>query len=185
MRKRNRVVGIAPYINEATGEVIEFEIRESDEPERDRNFHKLFWNHFKPVLNSIANTKTKLFLWIIENAKRDNMLLYSYRQISAKTGISYRTVADTMKSLLDTDFIRKHDSGYYMINPDIIFKGTYQRRIVALRQYKQLEQENALPYEEKKLKEIRKNITRLQRQEQRIEKKIQLSKFCEDMDELA
>lgn len=168
MRKANRVVGTASYVDGSTGEIKEMQIMETEVYNKDSNFHKLFLNKFVSALELVANQKTKLCYWIITNMNRDNMLLYSYRQIAAKTGISYGTVADTMKTLQGADFLRKHDSGYYIINPAIIFKGTYQRRSIALSKYYESQQGEKLSSEEKRLQEIQKSLAKLQRQEKRL-----------------
>ena len=77
-------------------------------------------------------------LLIIDNINKDNQLLYSYRQISEITGISYSVVAETVKALLDADFLRKHGK-VLIVNPDIIFKGSAIRRANILHTYSQAE----------------------------------------------
>ncbi len=181
MKKGNRIIGTESYVNTNTGEIVNMQIMETDVAEKDTNFHKLFLGSFVSTLELIGNQKTKLFCWIITNTTKDNLLLYSYRQISDKTGISYRTVADTMKNLQDTDFLRKHSSGYYIINPNIIFKGSYQRRCIALKNYAEAEQGEKMLSEEKRLKDIEKSISKLQREEQKIRKKIDLEKALGEM----
>lgn len=182
MRKSNKVIGTTSYINRETGEIKEMPVVETDIYEKDSNFHKLFLQEFISALELVANQKTKLCYWIITNMNRDNMLLYSYRQIADKTGISYGTVADTMKTLLEKDFLRRHSSGYYIINPGILFKGTYQRRSIALGKYYECEKGESLHSEEKRLQDIQKTIAKLQRQEKRIQKGLDMAKAFEESD---
>lgn len=182
MRKRNKVIGTTSYINRETGEIKEMQVVETDVYEKDSNFHKLFLQDFISALELVANQKTKLCYWIITNMNRDNMLLYSYRQIADKTGISYGTVADTMKTLQEADFLRKHSSNCYIVNPGILFKGTYQRRSIALGKYYESEQGEKLASEEKRLQDIQKSIAKLQRQEKRIQKGLDMAKSFEEND---
>ena len=182
MRKRNKVIGTTSYINRETGEIKEMQVVETDDYEKDSNFHKLFLQDFISALELVANQKTKLCYWIITNMNRDNMLLYSYRQIADKTGISYGTVADTMKTLQETDFLRRHSSNCYIVNPGILFKGTYQRRSIALGKYYESEQGKRLASEEKRLQDIQKSIAKLQRQEKRIQNVLQVAKSLKESD---
>ncbi len=182
MRKRNKVVGTTSYINRETGEIKEMEVIEADIYEKDSNFYKLFLQDFISALDLIANKKTKLCYWILTNMNRDNMLLYSYRQIADKTGISYGIVADTMKTLQEADFLCRQSSNCYIINPGILFKGTYQRRSIALSKYYECEQGKKLSSEEKRLQDIQKSIAKLQRQEKRIQKGLDMAKSFEESD---
>ena len=133
---KTRVVGTQTYINATTGEFREMQVLESLENDKDFNFHKLFMKDFIRAIDIVSNKKTKVCYWIIDNINKDNQILYSYRQISEKTGISYSVVAETVKALLDADFLRKHGK-VLMVNPDIIFKGSATRRANILHTYTQ------------------------------------------------
>lgn len=181
MKKKNRIIGTQSFYNSHTGELVEMQIMDSDVNERDSNFHKLFLRSFVTALEDggIMNQKTSLCFWILSNLTRDNLLLYTYRQIADKKGISYKTVADTMKRLLDTDFLRKHSSGYYMVNPDIIFKGSYQRRCMAYQIYSQLSSDDITNSQELQLQNLQSKISRLQKQEEKLKNKIEYTKLTQ------
>lgn len=100
----------------------------------DRNFYKVFMSDFLYCLDKIGNQKTKIFCWVINNMDKDNRFSYTYRQIAKETGVSYSVVAETMRTLLDADFFRK-DGKVLIINPDVLFKGTFKRRQQVCRQY--------------------------------------------------
>ena len=143
-----------------TGEIKEENI--NSEPEKDRNFYKVFPQFFR-TLDHIANQKVRLLIWIIRNLKGLNRLSSSYRHMAKATNISYATVAETMRELQKRDFLRKHNAGYYIINPNIIFKGTRQRRSAACVEFNELKRGiNAT--EEKLLADINKKIMRLQKE---------------------
>lgn len=181
MKKKNRVVGTQSFYNSSTGELVEMQLMESDITEKDSNFHKLFLPQFIAALEegAILNQKTALCFWILSNLTKDNLLLYTYRQIAEKKGVSYKTVADTMKQLLQTDFIRKHSSGYYMVNPNIVFKGSYQRRCRAWNIYNQLAPDQAVNSQEIQLQNIQNKISRLRKQEETLKNKIEYTKLLE------
>lgn len=135
---KTRVIGTQQYVNVNTGELREMQVIESTEDNKDFNFHKLFMRDFIRAIDIVSNKKTKICYWIIDNINKDNQLLYSYRQISEITGISYSVIAETVKALLDADFLRKHGK-VLIVNPDIIFKGSAIRRANILHTYSQAE----------------------------------------------
>ena len=135
---KTRVIGTQQYVNVNTGELREMQVIESTEDNKDFNFHKLFMRDFIRAIDIVSNKKTKICYWIIDNINKDNQLLYSYRQISEITGISYSVVAETVKALLDADFLRKHGK-VLIVNPDIIFKGSAIGRANILHTYSQAE----------------------------------------------
>ena len=135
---KTRVIGTQQYVNVNTGELREMQVIESTEDNKDFNFHKLFMRDFIRAIDIVSNKKTKICYWIIDNINKENQLLYSYRQISEITGISYSVVAETVKALLDADFLRKHGK-VLIVNPDIIFKGSAIRRANILHTYSQAE----------------------------------------------
>lgn len=162
-KKKTRVLGTQSYINPNTGEIIDMQVIETEDSNKDFNFHKMFMKDFISALELVGNQKTKVCYWIIDNINKDNMLLFSYRQISEKTGISLDTVAKTVKALIDADFLRK--SGKILIvNPEIIFKGSAQRRANILHTYKQAETGDAEMDTRKRIDAIQATIAGLTRQ---------------------
>lgn len=155
--KKVKVIGTEQYLNISTGEVQNMGVVSIEE--RDFNFHKVWMRNFISTLEIIGNQKAKVCFWIIDNLNKENQLLYTYRGISDATGISLDTVAKTMKVLLDADFLRKGDVGY-IINPDILFKGSRSGRMNILNEY------HSQPYtpisNEKKIKNLEQIIAKLQ-----------------------
>lgn len=133
-KTKTRVIGTQSYINPDTGELLDMQVIESEESNKDFNFHKLFMKDFIRAIDIVSNKKTKVCYWVIDNINKDNQLLFSYREIAEKTGISYSVIAETIKALQDADFLRKSGK-VLMVNPDIIFKGGAQRRANILHTY--------------------------------------------------
>ena len=150
-RKKVKVIGTEQYINAETGELKEMQVVSVEE--RDCNFHKLWLRHIIDSLDLIGNQKTRLCFWIIEHLNRDNMLLYTYQNIANETGISLFTVKQTMKTLVECNFLKKRSAGCYIVNPDVIFKGGKSDRMNVLIQYQ--EAREPLKEETDKLKLIK------------------------------
>lgn len=146
--------------------------------EKDSGFHKIFLEDFTESLSSIANQKTKIFCWIIKNMKKNsNEFNFSYTQISEKAEASYATVAETMETLQEKDFLRRRSSGSYIINPDIIFWGSYGKRVQAYKAYHELEVKKDKDYEQKQLEKTNREIRKLQARAERLQKNIDLKNF--------
>lgn len=136
-QKKMKVVGTQQFINVQTGEVEDFQVTSIEE--RDFNFHKVWMKNFINTLDLVGNQKTKLCFWIIDNLNKENQLCMTYRQISEKTNISLETVRITMKLLLEADFLRRVNTGCYVVNPDVLFKGSRSGRLNVLNTYTDIE----------------------------------------------
>ena len=176
---KTRVIGTQQYVNVNTGELREMQVIESTEDNKDFNFHKLFMRDFIRAIDIVSNKKTKICYWIIDNINKDNQLLYSYRQISEKTGISYSVVAETVKALLDADFLRKHGK-VLIVNPDIIFKGSAVRRANILHTYAQAERGNEQADLELRISNLQNTIAGLNKQLEGLLEKASNSRTSND-----
>ena len=154
-----------------------------DDSNRDSNFHKLFLNNFISSIELVANQKTNLVLWLLKHMSTKNEISYTYREIAELTGTSYRTVADTMKTLLNADFLRKHSSGYYMINPDVIYKGSYNLRCATWKRYQDLPKAiDPLAKDRLRLQKIQNKISRLVLKEEDLSKRMEYFEFLEKLE---
>lgn len=166
---KTKIVGTETFINSQTGELIEMQVIESKERDKDFNFHKLFMKDFICALDIIGNQKMKVALWVINNINKNNQLLQSYRDIADETQISYVTVAKTMKTLLDADFLRK--SGKIMIvNPDILFKGTAKRRCDVLHTYKNADCGDPVESNKARIRNLEDMMLRITKQIEQLKK---------------
>lgn len=131
--KKVKVIGQQEYINAETGELESFSVTSIED--RDFNFHKVWMRNFISTLDIVGNQKTRLCMWIVDNINRENQLVGTMRGIADSSGMSLETVRVTMKILLDADFLRRVQNGVYIVNPDIVYKGSYGSRMNILNQY--------------------------------------------------
>lgn len=139
-RRNIKVIGTQKYIKASTGEVEEMQVMSIEE--RDANFHKIWMEHIINSIELIGNKKTKLAFWIINNLDKENKLSMTQREIAKKTGMSTRTVNQTISALIDSNFLIKKNSGTYRVNPDVLFKGGKSSRLNILIQYEEERKEN-------------------------------------------
>lgn len=140
--KKQKLVGVQEYLNPNTGELVPMQVVSIED--RDFNFHKVWLQHLVNSLDSISNQKLRLAFWIIENLNKENQLVMTQRQISDKSGMSLKTVQRTMKSLQEGNpaFLVKINGGAYMVNPDIIWKGSHKSRMGVVFDYADNVREN-------------------------------------------
>lgn len=175
MEKKAKITGQGMYLNLSTGEIINIPNPvKPDESGKDVNFYKIFLKRFDKVLDKIGNQKIRVFIWILEHLSWDNKLPYTFRQLSKETGASYAVVARTMKELQEIDFIRKHNTGSYIVNPDIIFRGTYQRRCQVAGEYERIKLEHQKSSYEDDLNSVQRKIRKLQKQEENLRQRIEI-----------
>lgn len=169
--KKVKYVGTETFINAETGEIMDMQV--SNVEERDFNFHKVWMRNFISTLEVVGNQKTKLSFWIIDHLDKENKLCMTYRQIADETGISLDTVRLTMAILLDGNFLRRVNQGCYIVNPDIMYKGSRTGRLNVLTQFSQAERVKAEPMtKEEKIDNIRASIATLQTQLQKLQEEI-------------
>jgi hypothetical protein len=147
-RKKVKVIGQETYINPKTGELKDMQV--IDIEERDFNFHKVWLQHILNSIDLIGNKKTKLAFWIIENLNKENQFIMTYRKIVEKTGFSIDTVKATMTALVESNFLVRVQTGVYIINPDVLFKGGKSDRANILLQYHSAKHEEEKPVIEEK-----------------------------------
>ena len=63
------------------------------------------------------------------------------RKIAKNSGISLYTVSETLKVLMDSNFLQKINSGAYRVNPNVLWKGGKSARMNVLFKYHQDEKE--------------------------------------------
>ena len=74
--KKVKVVGHVEYVNQATGEVEDFQVVRMED--RDFDFHKIWLGHVINSLDLIGNQKTKLAFWILDKSSKKSGILPIY-----------------------------------------------------------------------------------------------------------
>lgn len=136
-RKKVKIIGKETYIKQDTGEITDMQVINIEE--RDFNFHKIWLEHILTSIDIIGNQKTRLAFWIMNNLDKENRLIMTQRMIAEKTKMSTKTVTETLKALISSNFLQKVQSGVYRVNPNIVFKGGKNQRIDVLLQYRAIE----------------------------------------------
>lgn len=137
-RKKIKIIGKEIYVNQETREINEMQV--IDIEERDANFHKIWLRHILTSIDLIGNQKIKLAFWILDNMDSENQLIMSQREMARKNEISTKTVTQTLKILMEANFLQKiNNFGAYRVNPNVLWKGEKSARMNVLFKYHQNE----------------------------------------------
>ena len=85
-----------------------------------KNFWKCYLMDFLTVLGIIDSKQLDVFIYIVENTNSStNMFIGTYTKIAQDVGVSRPTIATIMKKLQENNFIKKVQSGLWLVNPNI------------------------------------------------------------------
>ncbi len=137
--KKQKIVGKQNYINQETGEIKEMLVV-NKYVEQDFNFHKIWLSDLLNIIEIIGTKKLKVIKHILNNMNtKDNTIYFTQRGLAKKLNLSLQTINDTIKILVESNFMKKIQTGVYQINPDIIIKGSTGKRVNLLIQYKNID----------------------------------------------
>lgn len=138
------------YIDPKTGELKTFVLKEQEV--KDYNFYK-YWPKNLVGFKKVATLNERDFLdWLIENSNRDNLILGTYQSMAKDTKHSSRFIEKAIHKMEDTDVIVKVQNGAYLLNPNVLFKGSTRRRIKVSIQYKELREKQQYYHQRSKIK---------------------------------
>ena len=136
--KKQKIIGKQNYINQETGEIIETVVIEKN-IEQDFNFHKVWIIDIMNIIGEMGNKKIKIIEYILENMNKDNIVYFTYSKLEKDVGVSRPIVVDTIKNLIEKNFMKRIQTGVYQVNPDLVVKGSTGKRINLLIQYKNID----------------------------------------------
>lgn len=132
-RKATKVVGTETYINRSTGEIEEMQVISIEE--RDANFAKIWLVHAIEALELLGSKKLQVVLHILQERNIENQYIGTQREIAETLKISTATVSETIKVLVQSDFMKMEQQGVYRINPNVIYQGGKTSRMNVLYKY--------------------------------------------------
>jgi len=133
--KKQKIIGTQNYINQDSGEIVECLVVEKN-VENDFNFHKIWIEDLVSILEIVGSKKLKVVKWILNNFNdKDNTIFFTQQKLSKELNISYPILNETIKILMENNFMSRVQNGVYMLNPNIIVKGKSSKRSNLLVKY--------------------------------------------------
>jgi len=136
--KKQKIIGKQNYINPATGEIVECVVVEKN-VEQDFNFFKVWLMDLLNILELVGTKKMKVVNYIFDNLNtQENIFIGTHQEISEKLGVSRVVVSQTFKILIESGLLIKRNNGIYMINPEILVKGSTGKRMHLMVKYNEI-----------------------------------------------
>lgn len=102
---------------------------------------KAFWklymaDYIQIILGVMDYKQLDVFMYISMNTRAsDNVFIGTYDKIAEGSGTTRQTVSKLMKKLQQHNYIRKIQSGVYMVNPKIVMKGGIAKKNLLISYY--------------------------------------------------
>ena len=120
-----------------------------------RNFWKCYLMDFLSILGIVDNRQVDVFIYIVENTNQTtNLFIGTYRKIAKDVQCSTGTVTNIMKKLVANNFVKRVQNGVWFVNPNVLMKGSDQKRQILLSYYQSDEPINCLTMSRTKRKAI-------------------------------
>lgn len=121
----------------------------------DFDYNKVFLFNLLEGLGVIGGAKFQASMWILKHKDENNLVVITAEQLAKECKISIKSAQRTLQMLQESNFITrpKGTRGLYQINPDMIFKGSHNKRMSVLTVYEK-NREQVLPaFDEKDKKD--------------------------------
>ena len=101
-----------------------------------KQFWKIYLMDFLQVLGGFEYKQLDVMIYILEHTEAaNNTFIGTYRSLEKNVGVSYDTVAKTIKLLLGKGFMKKISNGVYQVSPTIMMKGSEHKKSLLLNYY--------------------------------------------------
>ena len=116
---KTQYIGKERWVNESTGEVREFDMFEK--PVHGRNgFMITYLTEVIKLIDTLGNKKMLIVKYILNNMNRaENTLIKTQREIAKETGVSIKTVNETLKILQNAKIVERK-TGAIMVSPRLM-----------------------------------------------------------------
>ncbi len=120
-----------------------------------KNFWKIYLMDFLSVLGILDSKQVDVFIYIAENTNQsDNIFIGTQKKIAEDVGVCRQTVATILKKLETNNFIKRVQSGVWLVNPNILMRGNDGKRQILLSYYESEEPVNQITHARTQREEI-------------------------------
>lgn len=113
----------------------------------DFDYDKVFLFNLLEGIGVIGGAKFQASMWILRHKDDNNYVWVTAEQLAKECNIAFITAHRTLKMLQESNFLTRPKGtrgGVYQINPDMIFKGSHNKRMSVLTVYEK-NREQVLP----------------------------------------
>ncbi len=106
--------------NNLTDTIAEFDV--VDKPVLRHNFMIAYLSTIISMIDKLANQKMQVLKYLLSKMDSNNLILKTIAEIEKDTGISDKTIRDTLKILEKANIIKRR-TGVIMISPNLVNRG--------------------------------------------------------------
>jgi len=121
-------------VDTETGEIVQAQV--ITKTVGDSGFHKVWLHEILELVEEVGNAKMRVLMWLLSRADAQNQVWATWTEIAKETGVSRRTVASLMAALRDANVLTETRRSVWRLNPKVIFKGDYNKRMAVLVKYR-------------------------------------------------
>lgn len=131
-KRRIEPLNDSEVLDNDTGEILS-----SDD---DPSYHEIGAGWYKSFdegldsLSQIGNASIKVLVYLIQNMNPGNVVTRTQGKMSKEVGLSVKYISKRMNELEDVGLVYV-GRNYYMVNPDMFFKGNNAKRLKAQHNY--------------------------------------------------
>lgn len=120
----------------------------------DFDYNKVFLFNLLEGLGVIGGAKFQASMWILKHKDENNLVVITAEQLAKECKISIKSAQRTLQMLQESNFLTrpKGTRGLYQINPDMIFKGSHNKRMSVLTVYEKNREQVLPPFDEENKK---------------------------------
>jgi len=124
-------------VNETTGEVMNVKTITKNYASNE-DFVKMFLGDFLMMLGICDSTQLKILIYVLKNTNlSDNLFYKTYRVMEKEIDTTAKTIAKVMLRLQEKGFIRKIKGGVWMLNPEVMYRGSENKKNLLIRYVKE------------------------------------------------
>lgn len=166
MSDRFKLSGTQKYMDRNTGET--FDAKVVNLKQEDADFQKIWVAQILAAAEELSSSRLKLVMYLVaESSKNQNMIEVTIRDLASRLSMSATTVTKTLRTLEKKNIITRRP-GFIFVNPDIVYKGAYHKRMNILLRYERTKLPLTAEQEQQSLED---EIDALDRQKKELEKR--------------
>lgn len=120
----------------------------------DFDYDKVFLLNLLEGIGVIGGAKFQASMWILKHKDENNYVFVTGEKLAKACNISIQSAHITLRLLKESNFLTQPKGtigGVYQINPDMIFKGSHNKRMSVLTVYEKNREQVLPPFDEERI----------------------------------
>lgn len=162
-----KYMGTKRVMDIESGEVLDMDVVSKNYDILDRKgWRRVYMADLMAAIEQIGNKKIQVLEYLVDNMDANNFINKSQRQMAEESGISLKTITETMNALYKSNLIIKTRGGYAFNGEIIGAFGSKEKNKMLLIKYQAESIEKEI--------DIKKEIEKLEKQKSKLEKLLKM-----------